>query len=456
MWALLKGGRVIDPSRGIDEIADVLIENGRISNSLPSQGRVGERSDGEVYDCSGLIVCPGLVDMHVHLREPGFEHKETIRTGAEAAAAGGFTTVVAMPNTEPAVDNRAVVEYVIRQGKDAAVNVLTSCAATKSASTGLSMTAQGEMAEIGEMVEAGAVAVSDDAHPVQSADLMRRVMEYSRMFDVPVLTHCEDKSMTADAIMNEGVTATTLGLRPWPRQAEEIMIWRNILLADLTRCRVHIQHLTTKGGVEAIRWAKSRGISVTCETCPQYFSLTDKALETYDTNAKCNPPLRTESDVDAIKQGLADGTIDAIATDHAPHAREDKEVELAYAAFGMVGLETALALTITNLVKPGVLSINDAIAKLTVAPAAILSLSSVLSQSKGAAGTLAEGAPADITIIDPDAQVTVRSSEFRSLGSNTPFEGFELTGKAVATIVSGEFASGALKIEQAKARVGSA
>lgn len=434
MSLLLRNGRIIDPSRGIDEIGDLLIEDGHIV-SLSSQERVGVRS----FDCTGLVICPGLIDMHVHLREPGYEHKETIATGAQAAAAGGFTTILAMPNTKPAVDSGAVVEFVLNKGKASAVNVLTSGAATK-ANDGA------EMAEIGDMIEAGAVAISDDAFPVQSADLMRRVMEYCRMFDVPLLTHCEDRSMTADGVINEGITCTTLGLRPWPRQAEEIMIWRNILLAELAKCRLHIQHVTTCGGVEAVRWAKARGIRVTCETCPQYFSLTDEALNTYNTNAKCCPPLRTESDVEAIKQALADCTIDVIATDHAPHAQEDKEVELQDAAFGMVGLETAVSLVMTNLVKTGVLTLPEAIAKLTVAPARVLSL------SKGA-GTLAEGGPADITILDPNASVTVRSSEFKSLGRNTPFEGFELTGKPVATIVGGEIRAGSLKPDEARVNV---
>lgn len=434
MSLLLRNGRIIDPSRGIDEIGDLLIEDGHIV-SLSSQERVGVRS----FDCTGLVICPGLIDMHVHLREPGYEHKETIATGAQAAAAGGFTTILAMPNTKPAVDSGAVVEFVLNKGKASAVNVLTSGAATK-ANDGA------EMAEIGDMIEAGAVAISDDAFPVQSADLMRRVMEYCRMFDVPLLTHCEDRSMTADGVINEGITCTTLGLRPWPRQAEEIMIWRNILLAELAKCRLHIQHVTTCGGVEAVRWAKARGIRVTCETCPQYFSLTDEALNTYNTNAKCCPPLRTESDVEAIKQALADCTIDVIATDHAPHAQEDKEVELQDAAFGMVGLETAVSLVMTNLVKTGVLTLPEAIAKMTSAPASVLSL------SKGA-GTLAEGARADITILDPDANVIVRSSEFKSMGRNTPFEGFELTGKAVTAIVGGEIRCGALKPEEARVKV---
>lgn len=425
MWLLLSNGRIIDPSRGIDQIGDLLIEDGRIVGV----DRPTPAGEGETIECSGLVVTPGLIDMHVHLREPGFEHKETIASGARAAAAGGFTTIVGMPNTKPAIDNRAVVEYVLNEGKRADVNVLTSGAATKGNDGA-------EMAEIGDMIDAGAVAISDDAFPVQSADLMRRVMEYTGMFDVPILVHCEDKSLTQDAVMNEGVNATILGLRPWPRQAEEVMVQRNILLAEMTGCKLHIQHVSTAGSIEAIRRAKARGIKVTCETGPQYFSLTDQALNTYDTNAKINPPLRTEADVEAIKTALADGTIDAIATDHAPHSLEDKQVELAYAAFGMVGLETALPLVIANLVKGGVVSLSDAIVKMTVAPARILGIDS---------GTLADGAVADVTIIDPEAKVTVRAAEFKSMGRNTPFEGFELTGKAVATIVAGNVVSGDLE-----------
>lgn len=438
MWALLKGGRIIDPSRGFDSVGDVLVEDGRISAVGRFDARELDPSAGRACDCAGLVIAPGLVDMHVHLREPGFEHKETIQTGALAAAAGGFTSIVGMPNTRPAVDNRAVVEYVLNTGRNAAVNILTAGAATK-ANEGL------EMAEIGDMIEAGAVAISDDAFPIQSADLMRRVMEYCRMFDVAVLTHCEDTTMTLDAVMNEGLMSTTLGLRPWPRQAEEVMIWRNLLLADLTRCRLHIQHVTTAGGVDAIRWAKARGISVTCETCPQYFSLTDQAISDYDTNAKCCPPLRSAADVDAIKQGLADGTIDVIATDHAPHAPEDKEVEMAYAAFGMVGLETALALVISSLVEPGVLSLEDALSKMTTAPARALGID---------AGTLAVGASADIAIIDPAAQVVVRKDQFRSMARNTPFEGFELRGRTVAAMVGGTFVHGENALDPAEAKAG--
>jgi len=419
MWLLLRGGRIVDPSGGVDEIGDVLIQDGVIASA---GGSIPEPTGhGEVYDCSKLIVAPGLIDMHVHLREPGQEHKETIETGAKAAAAGGFATILAMPNTKPAVDNGAIVEFVLNKGANAAVRVLASGAATKGNDGA-------EMAEIGEMKAAGVSAICDDAFPVQSADLMRRVMEYSRMFDLPVLAHCEDRSMTEGAAMNEGITCTMLGLRPWPRQAEEVMIWRNLLLAELTGCRLHVQHVTTAGGVEAMRWGKSRGIRVTCETCPHYFALTDQALHSYDTNAKICPPLRTEADVEAVKQGLADGTIDVIATDHAPHATQDKEVELQDAAFGAVGLETAVSLVMTHLVKPGVLTLGQAIERMTIAPARVLGLDS---------GKLSVGAAADITVIDPEAKVTVRSSEFKSLGKNTPFEGFELTGRPAATIVGG-------------------
>ncbi len=422
MWLLLKGGRIVDPLRGFDEVCDLLMVDGRIAPNSPTPSN----GEGQTIDCTGLIVAPGLIDMHVHLREPGYEHKETIATAARAAAAGGFTTILGMPNTRPAIDNRAVVEYVLTEGKSACVNVLTTGAATRG-------NEGAEMAEIGEMVEAGAVAISDDAYPVQNADLMRRVMEYSLMFNVPVLAHCEDTSLTLDAVMNEGINSTILGLRPWPRQAETIMVLRNILLSELTGCPLHIQHISASESIGAVRWAKSRGIPVTCETCPQYFSSTDSALNTYDTNAKINPPLRTDADVEAIKQALADGTIDAIATDHAPHSLEDKQVEMQYAAFGMAGLETALPLVVTNLVKPGVISLGDAISKMTVGPARILGFD---------AGTLVDGAVGDVTVFDPDATITVRADKFKSMGRNTPFDGVELTGRVVATIVNGKVVDG--------------
>lgn len=423
MWALLKGGRVIDPASGIDAVADLLIEDGVIASN--QQSAVSSQQY-EIYDVSGKVVAPGLIDMHVHLREPGAEHKETIETGGRAAAAGGFTTIVAMPNTDPAPDSRAVVEYVVGRGRETGINVLACGAVTKG------MAGQ-EMAELGEIAEAGAVAVSDDGYPVQNSLLMRRVMEYAGMLGLPVLTHCEDKALTADAVMNEGIVSTIVGLRGMPAAAEIGMVARNILLAQLAGCHVHIQHLSCAGSVDAIRQAKARGVKVTCETCPQYFTLTDEALSDYDTNAKMNPPLRTKADLEAIKAGLADGTIDIIATDHAPHSLEDKEVEMTVAAFGIVGLETALPLVVTKLVDEGVLTLGQAIEKLTCAPSRALGLDR---------GTLAVGAPADVVIFDPEAEVTVSASEFKSMGRNTPFDGWKLKGRVLATIAGGAFVHG--------------
>lgn len=430
MWVLLKGGRVIDPSQDLDSITDVLIEDGRISAVAPNLGR--RETDGgpdEVFDVTDKVVVPGLIDMHVHLREPGDEHKETIETGSRAAAAGGFTTILAMPNTKPAVDSRPLVEYVLNTARQSAdVNLLTTGAVTK-------QLAGEEMAELGDMVAAGAAALSDDAFPVQSADLMRRIMEYTRMLDVPLLTHCEDKTLAADGVMNEGIVSTIVGLRGIPAAAEVTHVWRNILLAELAGCRLHIQHVSTAGAVDAVRKAKKNGLPVTCETCPQYFSLTDEALASYNTNMKMNPPIRSKSDVEAVKEGLADGTIDVIATDHAPHSLEDKEVEMTNAAFGIVGLETSIPLVLTKLVAEEVLRLSQAIEKMTIAPARVLGLS---------AGTLKEGSPADITVLDLEADMTVRSSEFQSKGRNTPFEGWDLKGKAAATFVSGRLVSGGL------------
>jgi len=433
MWALLKGGRVIDPANSIDKIADVLIEDGRIAG-VGKQVNCSENDGLEVYDVSGMIVAPGFVDMHVHLREPGAEHKETIKSGAAAAAAGGFTTILAMPNTDPAADSKPVIEYVICRGAETGINVLACGAMTKD------MAGQ-EMAELGDMAEAGASAVSDDGYPIQNSLVMRRVMEYASMLGLPVLTHCEDKSLTADAVMNEGIASTVAGLRGMPAAAEVSMVYRNILLAELTGCKLHIQHVSCAGSVEAIRDAKKHGVMVTCETCPQYFTLTDEALAQYDTNAKMNPPLRTKTDVEAIKAGLADGTIDAIATDHAPHSLEDKEVEMTNAAFGIVGLETALSLTISQLVEPGILTLAQAVEKLSSAPARILGLER---------GTLSVGSPADIVIFDPSAEVTVDASQFKSKGRNTPFNGWTLKGKAQAVIASGRLVSGSFAVQSEK------
>lgn len=438
MWVLLKGGRVVDPSQDLDAKADVLIEDGRISAVAPNLGaRETDGGPDVVYDVTDKIVTPGLIDIHVHLREPGGEHKETIETGSRAAAAGGFTTILAMPNTTPRIDSRPLVEYVLNTARQvASVNVLTTGAVVREKAE-----MPEEMAELGEMVAAGAVALSDDAFPVQSADMMRRIMEYTRMLDVPILTHCEDKTLSADGVMNEGIVSTMIGLRGIPASSEVIHVWRNILLAESAKCRLHIQHVSTAGAVEAIRTAKRNGIPVTCETCPQYFSLTDEALANYDTNAKISPPLRSKSDVEAIKAGLADGTIDVIATDHAPHSLQDKEVEMPLAACGMSGLETAVPLVITNLVNEGVLTLSQAIEKMTVVPATVLGL---------VAGTVKEGAVADVTILDPKSPVTVRASEFRSKGKNTPFEGYELQGRAVMTMVAGSVVHNALPAESRK------
>ncbi len=428
MWLLLKGGRVVDPSQDMDEIADILIQNGEIAKIGRISSHPVDGEPGRVLDATGKVLAPGLIDMHVHLREPGDEHKETIETGAAAALAGGFTTVVAMPNTKVVPDNASVVDFIHQKGKATPVNVLVAGALTKG------MEGR-EMAELGELVDAGVVAVSDDGYPIQDSLIMRRVMEYSGMLNLPVLVHCEDKTLSADGVMNESIASTIIGLRGIPNAAEVSMVERNIMLAELAGCHVHIQHVSCAESVESIRKMKARGARVTAETCPQYFALTDEALSDYDTNAKCNPPLRTEKDVEAVKCGLADGTIDIIATDHAPHSAEDKEVEMQRASFGMVGLETALALTLTKLVDGGVLSLSKALEKLTRAPAKALGLHR---------GTLVAGAPADVVVFDPEAEITVEASEFKSKGRNTPFDGWKLKGAVVATIAQGSLAYGSL------------
>ncbi len=422
MQLMLKGGRVVDPSSGLDEVADVLITDGRIAEI----GQIDSASIGlnpaDIVDVSGKIVLPGLIDMHVHFREPGFEYKEDIATGSRAAAAGGFTTVLPMPNTNPVTDSRPIVEFVRSRAREAGlVNVYPIGALTK----GLK---NEEMAEIGDMIAGGAIAFSDDAFPIENAGLMRRVMDYCAMFDVPVILHCEDKSLSDDGLMNEGYLSTVMGLKGIPDESEEISISKNIALAKLTGCRLHIAHVSTKGSVEIIRRAKADGIDLTCETCPQYFTLTEDAVEGYNTNAKINPPLRTKSDVEAIKEGLIDGTIDVIATDHAPHAIEEKETEFAAAACGMVGLETSVGLVMTELVNPGLMSALDAFEKMTIAPAKVLKLDS---------GTLNIGKAADITVVDPSLTATVDPRKFHSKSKNTPLGGMTLTGVPVMTIVNG-------------------
>ncbi|MCX5757501.1 MAG: dihydroorotase, partial [Candidatus Hydrogenedentes bacterium] len=373
-------------------------------------------------DAAGCVVCPGFVDIHVHFREPGYESKETIASGSKAAAHGGFTSVVPMPNTAPPIDNAGMVEFVIRRARETAcIKVWPSACATKER-------AGQEMTEMGELKTVGVVAVTDDGTDIASSWVMRRVLEYADMCGLTYLAHCEDASLMDGGSMNEGYNSTRLGLNGMPREMEEIRIDRNIRLAALTGAKIHIQHVTTAGGVESIRRAKANGARVTCETAPHYWMLTDEAVTTFSTDAKMNPPLREASDVAAIRAAIADGTIDCIATDHAPHTVSDKDVEFQLAPFGIVGLETALGLAVTGLVETGVVSLERAVELMTAAPARILGLP---------VGTLSEGGPADIAVFDPNAEWTVDPTLFASLSRNTPFAGESLRGKVMTTICDG-------------------
>lgn len=419
MKILIKDGRVIDPANNIDKIADILISDGiieKVSENITA-------NDAEVINAKGKIVAPGLVDMHCHLREPGFEYKETIETGTQSAAMGGITSVACMPNTNPVTDNAAVVGFILAQAQKAGnVNVYPIGAISKG------LNGQ-ELSEMGELKKAGAVAVSDDGKPVQSAVLMRHAMEYAAMFDLPVISHCEEMSLVDDGYMNEGNMSTYLGLRGITRAAEEVMVSREIILAQTTNTPVHIAHVSTKGSVELVRHAKAQGVRVTCETCPHYFTLTDKAVDGFNTNAKMNPPLREQEDVDAVIAGIADGTIDAIATDHAPHHVDEKNCEFGYAANGIVGFETLLPLTVTYLVKTGKISINEAIKKMSVNPSGILKINK---------GTIKAGDAADIVIFDTENQYTIDVDKFVSKSKNSPYNGFEVYGKVEYTIVNGK------------------
>lgn len=419
MKLLIKGGRVVDPANDLDRTADLLVEEGVIKAIDTGI----ESKDAEIIDAAGRLVVPGLIDMHVHLREPGLEAKETIATGTRAAARGGFASVACMPNTKPVIDNEALVEFIKSRAKtDGVVNVFPIGAITKGSKSE-------ELAEIGDMCRTGAVAISDDGLPVASAQLMRLAMEYAKMFDLPVLSHCEDKDLVADGVMHEGYYSTVYGLRGITRLAEEAMVARDIMLAELTGARLHLCHISTRGSVELVRMAKKRGIKVTAEATPHHFTLTDEAVGTYDTSTKVNPPLRTADDVAAIKEGLKDGTIDVIATDHAPHTVEEKDVEYNYAPFGMVGLETAVGLAFSELVAPGILTVPQLVEKMSLNPARVLKLDR---------GILNTGAAADITIIDPEMTETVKPQDFAGKGKNTPFAGRELKGLPVATIVGGK------------------
>ena len=414
---VIKGGHVIDPGR-INGVADVLIENGKIAAVGPA---LTAPAGATVIQASGQLVLPGFVDLHVHFREPGFEYKETIQSGTEAAVAGGFTTVCAMPNTNPVNDNQAVTEFMLERARAAGNAHLYPIGAITKRSEGK------ELAEIGDLRRAGCVAISDDGKPVMNSLVMRRAMEYARAFDVPVVDHCEDLHLSEGGCMNEGVISTELGLPGIPSAAEDVMVARNVSLAELTGARLHLAHISTAGSVRMVREAKARGLKVTAEACPHHFTLTEETTRGYNTHAKMNPPLRTSQDVQAIKDGLRDGTIDVIATDHAPHATQEKQQEFTEAPFGIVGLETALSLTLA-LVEEGVLTLESAVDKLATAPAKAFSLN---------AGTLAVGAPADVAIVDPNLEWEVDPSRFRSKSRNTPFAGWKVKGRVTKTIVSG-------------------
>jgi dihydroorotase len=419
MSILIQNGRVIDPSQNLDRVTSVLLRDGKVAafDAAPSEFDT-------VIDATGMIVAPGLIDMHVHLREPGREEDETIETGTAAAAAGGFTSIACIPNTNPPIDTQATVEFIQHQAARAGhCNVFVVACVSKNREGK-------ELAEIGQLVEAGAVAFSDDGAPVYDAELMRRALEYCGMFDKPILNHAEVLELTrGGAVMHEGFVSMLLGLPGMPSAAEDVMVSRDIALSEATGGRVHVMHISTAGGVELIRRAKKLGVRVTTEICPHHFTLTDESMRTFDSNYKMSPPLRSRGDVDACLEGLIDDTIEVICTDHAPHALEKKMQELDIAPFGIIGLETCLPLTITQLIEPGHLTWEQAIRKLTINPARILGIKK---------GTLAVGADADVTIIDPTRRWTVNVSEFKSKSKNSPFDGWELTGRAVTTIVGGK------------------
>ncbi len=414
----ITGGRVIDPESRMDRVADIYVRDGLIRRIEKGKRKFKAT---ETTDARGMIVIPGLIDMHTHLREPGREDEETVFTGSCAAVAGGFTSICCMPNTQPPIDSQETVKFIYQRAKDAKCNIHCIGCITKGQKGE-------ELTEINDLVEAGVVAISDDGLPVVNSQVMRNAMEYSRMFDLPVVSHCEEPNLSARGVMHEGFISTQLGMSGTPSIAEEIMVARDLKLAGFTRARLHIAHVSTEGSVELIRQAKKSGMRVTCEATPHHFTLTHDVIRTFDTNAKVNPPLRTQTDVEAIKKGLRDGTIDCIATDHAPHSIEEKEVEFDFAPPGLVGLETALGLVVTELINKKVLSWPQAVAKLTSNPARILRLQ---------AGRLKEGNRADITIIDPKASWTVDPSKFQSKSKNSPFGGRKLQGQAFCTVVGG-------------------
>jgi dihydroorotase len=415
---LLKNGRVVDPQASVDGTHDLLVEDGRVA-------KLGKRltdSAATVVDLAGFCVCPGFIDMHVHLREPGHEWKETIASGTRAAAKGGFTGVACMPNTQPPIDSRSVVEFVLAQARLHGAVPVYPIGCVSKGQAGV------ELAEMGDMAVAGARGFSDDGKPIASAGLMRRALEYARIFDLPVIDHCEEPTLVAGGVVHEGEVATRLGLAGWPGVAEDVMVQRDILLAEYTEGAVHIAHMSTGRSAELVRRAKTLGIRVTCEVTPHHFALTDAAVAGYDTNAKMNPPLRSESDRTQLLAALADGTVDAIATDHAPHNSDEKCVEFSRAPFGIVGLETAVSICLDRLVHGAVIGLPRLVQLLSSGPAAVLRLKK---------GSLREGDDADITVLDLERQVVVTPSEFASKSVNTPFGGWTLRGGPVMTIVGG-------------------
>ena len=416
---LIQGGHVVDPANQLDGEADVFIQDGRIAKV----GKGLKVKADQTIDAKGKLVTPGLVDIHVHFREPGFEYKETIATGSHSAVAGGVTSVACMPNTNPPIDDQAIVHFIKSKAeKEGYCNVYPiGC---------ISKRREGqEMAELGELKKAGAVALSDDGAPIMNAELMRRVMEYAKMLDLTVIDHCEDSHLSNEGVMHEGEVSTALGLRGIPAASETVMVGRNILLAEMTGAKFHAAHVSTAGSVELIRQAKKKGINVTAETCPHYWTLSDKSIKNYNANFKMNPPLRSEEDVAAIRKGIKEGVIDCICTDHAPHASTEKQCEFDQAAFGIVGLETLFPLTYSHLVEPGVISLSRAVEMLTTSAAKIIGIPK---------GTLSEGAGADVAIFDIKTARKVDAKSFKSKGKNSPFNGWDLKGFAVTTIVNGE------------------
>ena len=418
---IIRNGRVIDPANKRDEIADLFIADGRITEKSEVRS---QKSEIEEIDAKGLIVAPGLIDMHVHLREPGFSHKETIESGARAAAAGGFTTVVCMPNTSPVADNPSTIAWIRdRAAAVACVNVLPTGAISKNL-------AGEELAPIGSLAQTGVAAITDDGHCVQNHEVMRRAVEYACMVDLPVLDHCQDYNLVANGVVHEGYWSTLLGLPGWPAAGEEAMVMRNILLAELCDHHIHCQHISTAGSVRLIREARTRGVKISGEVCPHHIALTDAAIQNFDTNFKMNPPVRPLADVNALLEGIADGTLSILCSDHAPHANFEKEVEFDAAPFGIIGLETELGLFIDLLAhKHGKIGIARLIEMYTAEPARLLKID---------AGTLSIGARADVTLIDPELDWTVRVDQFQSASRNSPFDGWKLKGRAVRTIVGGK------------------